>query len=252
MQLASSTSAEPLPVRGGGSPHPRSEGNDMPEAIAKLLDTRPYYGAVPLKRRDRSIGTPGAANRPVATRPEDREEQVGTDRQPARRGEHLVLPRSAAPVRSSMPLPSAAAKPARTSAYTALDQALKTADLLLQAGGFSVIVFDLGSTPAEIAWRIPLATWFRFRAACERTRVSLLLLTQHACARSSAGLVVRMQGGRMQIDQTVLTGMEFAAERERLRFEPAPTNVVTIRKPPKSVRSTSAAWSSQAAWVQTR
>ena len=58
-------------------------------------------------------------------------------------------------------------------------QALRVTDLLLQAGGFSAIVLDLGSIVPEYASRVPLATWFRYRAAAERSQASILLLTQH-------------------------------------------------------------------------
>ncbi len=52
--------------------------------------------------------------------------------------------------------------------WSRLEQALRVTDLLLQAGGFSCIVLDMGSLNAEYALRVPLATWFRFRAAAER------------------------------------------------------------------------------------
>ena len=90
---------------------------------------------------------------------------------------------------------------------------------LLQGGGFGAIVLDLGSLPPEMAWRIPLATWFRFRAACERTRASLLLLTQHPCARSSAELVVRMEAGDMEAESRVMTGIRYRAVVERSRTQ---------------------------------
>ena len=54
--------------------------------------------------------------------------------------------------------------------WTRLDQALRATDLLLQAGGFAAIVLDLGDTAPEHGNRIPLATWFRFRQAADRTR----------------------------------------------------------------------------------
>ena len=76
-----------------------------------------------------------------------------------------------------------------------IEQALRATDLLLQAGGFGAIVLDMGSLAAEHVSRIPLATWFRYRAAAERTQASVLLLTQHACAKSSAGLVLRLESG---------------------------------------------------------
>jgi hypothetical protein len=124
-------------------------------------------------------------------------------------------------------------------------------DLLLQAGGFSAIVLDLGSIAPGDASRIPLATWFRYRAAAERTQASILLLTQHACAKSSAGLVLRMQpGDPLRDEQTVFTGIGHRAEIARERFAPAAANVIPLRKPPQSERL--AAWRSRTAWAGRR
>ena len=58
------------------------------------------------------------------------------------------------------------------SSWARMDQALRVTDLLLQGGGFSAIVFDLGSLAPEFASRVPLATWFRYRATAERTQAS--------------------------------------------------------------------------------
>ena len=85
--------------------------------------------------------------------------------------------------------------PRKTKSWARLDQALRVTDLLLQAGGFSCIVLDMGSLNAEYALRVPLATWFRFRAAAERLQSNVLLLTQHACSKSSAGLLLRLDPG---------------------------------------------------------
>jgi recombination protein RecA len=43
------------------------------------------------------------------------------------------------------------------------EHALKAADLLIQNGGFGLVVLDLGDVSTQIARRIPLASWFRFR-----------------------------------------------------------------------------------------
>ena len=53
--------------------------------------------------------------------------------------------------------------------WAKLDQALKATDLLLQSGGFGLIVIDLGDIPADQARRIPLTSWFRFRRVIENT-----------------------------------------------------------------------------------
>lgn len=132
-----------------------------------------------------------------------------------------------------------------------IEQALRATDLLLQAGGFSAIVLDMGSIAPEYASRVPLATWFRYRAAAERTQVSVLLLTQHACAKSSAGLVLRFDSGTALCDErTVFTGARYSVAVDRERFVPTPANVVAMRKPPQRVRA--AEWRSRAAWTGER
>jgi len=75
----------------------------------------------------------------------------------------------------------------------ALEQVLKITDLLLQAGGFGMVVLDLGDIPADSARRVPLTSWFRFRRAIEPTATVLLLVEQEACAKTCASLVLRLQ-----------------------------------------------------------
>lgn len=75
----------------------------------------------------------------------------------------------------------------------ALEQVLKVTDLLLQGGGFGMVVLDLGDIPPESARRIPLTSWFRFRRVVEPTTTVLLLIEQEPCAKTCASLVVRLQ-----------------------------------------------------------
>ncbi|HZD47640.1 MAG TPA: recombinase RecA, partial [Silvibacterium sp.] len=126
----------------------------------------------------------------------------------------------------------------RSKPWARIEQALRVTDLLLQAGGFSAIVMDMGGIAPEYASRVPLATWFRYRAAVERSHAVLLLLTQHACAKSSAGLVLRLdEANALQEESTILSSMEYHAEVARARFTPAATCVVPLRKPPQSENS---------------
>ena len=129
-----------------------------------------------------------------------------------------------------------------------LEQGIKAVDLLVQAGGFGAIVFDLGGIGTEFARKIPLATWFRWRAALERTRTSLLVLSpacgvgaQVGCAGSSAELVLRVQA-EIPAEGTVMGGVPYRLEVVRRRFE---EEVYAGTK--KGVRSASA-WTSQAVW----
>ena len=131
---------------------------------------------------------------------------------------------------------------AKSRPWTRLDQAIRSTDLLLQAGGFAAIVLDIGDTAPEHASRIPLATWFRFRQAADRARCCLVVLGERAYAQSSAALVVECvprQG--MTAGETVLTGFSFEVRRERQRQL---SNVQGIRKPPASM------WSATCRWAQ--
>ncbi len=134
--------------------------------------------------------------------------------------------------------------------WARIEQALRVTDLLLQAGGFSAIVFDATGIAADYVSRVPMATWFRYRAAAERTQASVLLLTQHPCAKSSGELLIRFMPGQAGNDEaTVFTGLEHRAEIGRQRFA-APTNVVPLRKPPQRVNE--AHWRTQTTWAGVR
>lgn len=73
-----------------------------------------------------------------------------------------------------------------------LEQVLKVTDLLLQGGGFGMVVLDLGDIPVESLRRIPLTSWFRFRRAVEPTATVLLLVEQEPTAKTCASLVLRL------------------------------------------------------------
>lgn len=74
-----------------------------------------------------------------------------------------------------------------------VEQALRVSDLLLQSGGFGLVAIDLADVPFKLARRIPLATWFRFQRAVERTPTVLCVITPKPCTQSSAALVLSMQ-----------------------------------------------------------
>lgn len=142
--------------------------------------------------------------------------------------------------------PSRRAKP-----WSRLEQALRVTDLLLQGGGFSAVVLDMGDLAAEFVSRIPLATWFRYRAAAERTQASILLLTQHACAKSSAELQLQLAPAEpLPDEQTVFTGTRCSAEVVRWRFTNSGENVFPMRKPPQKAKT--ASWQSRTAWTGQR
>jgi recombination protein RecA len=201
----------------GGGSHPRMEANGLSDAVSNLLTTAPHCAEAQPK-----------------TRP---------------------LPRQTGPQLTPFPSSQIKAAPKRKS-WSRLEQGLRVSDLLLQAGGFSCIVLDMGSLNAGYALRVPLATWFRFRAAAERLQSNVVLLTQHACSRNSAGLVLRLDhvdpgnelGKLLGKDGTIFTGLEYRAELARQRF--AQGNVLPLRKQPQNVQT--AQWQAKSVWADQR
>ena len=139
------------------------------------------------------------------------------------------------------PLPSVRNVPSpQKQPWTRLDQAIRATDQLLQAGGFAAIVLDVADEAIEHGRRIPLATWFRFRQAADRTRCSLIVLSKAAYAQSSAALVLECRPDCIDIASgTVIRSFSYNVQRGRVRFSPL-TNIV--RKPPASTWSTQATW----------
>ncbi|WP_348261038.1 ATPase domain-containing protein [Telmatobacter sp. DSM 110680] len=124
--------------------------------------------------------------------------------------------------------------------WTRLDQSILASDLLLQAGGFAAIVLDLADEAIEHGSRIPLATWFRFKQAADRTRCSLVVLGKTAYAQSSAAVVLECLPGRMDTASgTVVRGYSYSARLGRERLSP----LASLNRKPSAT-----SWSSQAPW----
>lgn len=121
-------------------------------------------------------------------------------------------------------------KDQRRTALGRLEQVLKVTDLLLQGGGFGMVVLDLGDIPPESARRVPLTSWFRFRRAVEPTATVLLVVEQEPCAKTCASLVVRLQRTAVCAhDSAASVETEFHGWRVLSRTGPPlpPANVVS-------------------------
>jgi hypothetical protein len=120
-----------------------------------------------------------------------------------------------------------------------VEQALRAADLLLSAGGFGLVVLDLGDVPHRMARRVPLTSWFRFRRAVEHTPAVLVALEQEPCAGSCSSLVLRMTpAGTRCIPQAaeaapsharLLDGLEIVVEVARSRMHARPVHPAATR-----------------------
>jgi hypothetical protein len=73
-----------------------------------------------------------------------------------------------------------------------LERAFKATDLLLQSGGFGLVVLNLADVAVKSARRIVSSWWFRFRRALENTPTALVIITPIACVRSCARMVLEV------------------------------------------------------------
>ena len=74
-----------------------------------------------------------------------------------------------------------------------LEHAFKATDLLLQGGGFGLIMLDLGNVPAKDARRIISSWWYRFRRTLEATPTVLVVIAEESCAKSCASLALELR-----------------------------------------------------------
>jgi hypothetical protein len=74
-----------------------------------------------------------------------------------------------------------------------VDRALKAADLIVRAGGFSVLVLDLADTPQARLGRIPFAAYLRLQRAVKQTPTALIVTTCRPLAGTAAAMTVRVQ-----------------------------------------------------------
>ena len=120
-----------------------------------------------------------------------------------------------------------------------VEQALRVTDLLLQSGGFGLVIIDLGDTPLKMAHRIPLTSWFRFQRVVEHTATVLFVISQVPCARTCASLLLKVSGTKLSAlscqlsaetspaHAQLLNGLQVHGELLRSRLERKPTGSVT-------------------------
>ena len=78
----------------------------------------------------------------------------------------------------------------------ALEQALRACALVLQAGNFGLVAFDVAEAPMAAIRRLPFTTWRRLQRMVEGRQTTCLLVGSEPVARSAAGLTVAVAGPR--------------------------------------------------------
>jgi hypothetical protein len=131
--------------------------------------------------------------------------------------------------------------PYRSRMEPPVEQALRVTDMLLQSGGFGLVIIDLGDVALKVARRIPLTSWFRFQRAIEHTPTVLFVVTQAPCAQTCAALLLRLSAVSCQLSaQTpshaaLLNDLEIEAEILRSRMPRKPAQSTTASFSTKTV-----------------
>jgi recombination protein RecA len=72
-------------------------------------------------------------------------------------------------------------------------RAIKGMNLVLQAGGFGLVVLDLADVPAPAVRGLPFTTWFRLARVIEGSATAAVLVAAEHVARSSGGATIAME-----------------------------------------------------------
>jgi hypothetical protein len=84
----------------------------------------------------------------------------------------------------------------------ALDRGVKALNLVLQAGGFDLVVFDMADVPADAIRRLPFTTWFRLQRVVEGSRTACLVIAPVPTTRSADGVSIQLSHGERRRDAT--------------------------------------------------
>lgn len=127
-----------------------------------------------------------------------------------------------------------------------LAQVLKTTDLILQSGGFGLVVLDLAGISEEFVRRIPLASWFRFQRAVEHSKTALLVVSEIRCAENCAALIFKSGN---QLSSISFQPSERPAHAQLLECMQVHVEVVRSKLDRKPMQSAHAGFTTRAAHV---
>jgi hypothetical protein len=77
----------------------------------------------------------------------------------------------------------------------AMEQAIRAFTLVLQAGNFGIVAFDVSEAPVDAIRRLPFTTWMRLQRLIDGSQTAGVLVGGESMARSSAGLTLRLTHG---------------------------------------------------------
>jgi recombination protein RecA len=105
----------------------------------------------------------------------------------------------------------------QTGADRSIERAVKAANLVLQAGGFSLVALDLADAPVQALRRIPMNTWMRLQRVIEGQPSAGIVLSAAPLSRSAGGVSIVLQQRNETRTSALLMG---AGDGGALRSKP--------------------------------
>lgn len=87
----------------------------------------------------------------------------------------------------------------RSHVAQALDRAIKAVSLVLNAGGFGLVVLDLADVPMAVVRELPFTTWMRLHRMLEGGSTACVILGAEPVARSAGGASIRLLSHRTPV-----------------------------------------------------
>ena len=102
---------------------------------------------------------------------------------------------------------------------SAIKQAIRAFDLVMRAGGFSVVALDVAGAPAQAFRDLAPATWQRLATAIAGQNSAALVVGDRPMGRSARGVTVRLESTRRwtgaRLQSRRLGGLEIQARIQR-------------------------------------
>jgi hypothetical protein len=93
---------------------------------------------------------------------------------------------------STSAFPPATAGRRQPGADRAIERALKATNLVLQAGGMSLVALDLADAPIQALRRIPMTTWLRLQKVLEGQQAAVVVTGTVPLSRSAGGVTLAL------------------------------------------------------------
>jgi hypothetical protein len=100
---------------------------------------------------------------------------------------------------STSAFPPATAGRRQPGADRAIERALKATNLVLQAGGMSLVALDLADAPIQALRRIPMTTWLRLQRVIEGQPTAAVVTGTVPMSRSAGGVTLELTAGARRL-----------------------------------------------------